>query len=877
VTIEYWNITGIIAAGLMVGLVSIAALGQTMYHVRLAQDYYDPAKSGERPGEFVGRGAERLGLSGRVTPEAFRALMQGFHPLTGQKLVQNAGSATRDSAWDVVLSPKKSFSVPRGLTTDPDIRRELDAAFNWAVAPSIERIEGVTYTRKGKSSKLVPALPVIMAFVHECSRFPHDPQNHVHLVVLNIAVCEDGSTGALVSRPYFQHKMAWGALFRCDLAYALQQKFPGIKFRNTKTGVEIAEIPEELLRHFSTRRREIEEELAGMESETAAAKQFACLKTRDPKESVPPLAELSARWRDEARRLGFDPERIPAILTQGQSFQVDKAKVLDSAFSSAVESLAVRHSHFSRLDLLRFAADAATGRGVSGHDVIQHVEAQIASQRTIVSVGELRRQKRFSTPAIINEEEKLIGRATAMADGHSHAVNGATLTARASLSTFGTIRRWFALDGDPSLTADKQQAIKFLTSESGRLAILTTAVHTPKMDTLRRAAEFFTAAGYPVLAVGPTARHAKRLTDETGLPSVSLRQFLTLAETDRSPMHAAKHAAKQLIREALGRYIGLYPYQRTPLLDAKSVIIVDRSEQLSTQDMAALLDHCEHYGVKLILSGNADRIQSLERGAPFGALAKRLPKAELTTVVHPQERQDGENVERLRRGEAKEVLKDFAARGRLHIADTKQEAIEKLVADWDSHGGTRQPASHIIVVNTPAEARRINLLASERCRSQEPTAKCESIILPSGEKLFTGDRVICTKTSARYGVESGSLGTLTGVSRRLDLLRVELDSGRTVNLPLATYNRVTSGYAVMPWHAPQTAHAYLLLGGGNEHRQAALVKFSRATQSTRAYLDLANAGPDCQEIIRQLSVDRGKTLAAEIADQTLQTRQSQER
>ena len=57
----------------VVGLLSMVALGQTNYHVRLAQEYYNPAQSGERPGRFMGQGAALLGLEGKVTPEAFRA------------------------------------------------------------------------------------------------------------------------------------------------------------------------------------------------------------------------------------------------------------------------------------------------------------------------------------------------------------------------------------------------------------------------------------------------------------------------------------------------------------------------------------------------------------------------------------------------------------------------------------------------------------------------------------------------------------------------------------------------------------------------------------------------------------------------------------
>src|SRR5580658_2586795 len=54
-------------------------------HLR-ANDYYS---KGERvTGEWVGIGAEKLGLNGEVTPEQFEALRTNENPLTGEKLIQ---------------------------------------------------------------------------------------------------------------------------------------------------------------------------------------------------------------------------------------------------------------------------------------------------------------------------------------------------------------------------------------------------------------------------------------------------------------------------------------------------------------------------------------------------------------------------------------------------------------------------------------------------------------------------------------------------------------------------------------------------------------------------------------------------------------------
>ena len=107
-------------------------------------------------------------------------------------------------------------------------------------------------------------------------------------------------------------------------------------------------------------------------------------------------------------------------------------------------------------------------------------------------------------------------------------------------------------------------------------------------------------------------------------------------------LQRVKHAAKQLVREAVGRYIGLYPYQRRPFLDQNTVLIVDQAQQISTPDMARLLQHVERSGSKLLLAGDPDALQAVDRGAPFVSFVQRFPAAKLTEPVRPEHPQGRE-------------------------------------------------------------------------------------------------------------------------------------------------------------------------------------------------------------------------------------------
>ena len=73
-------------------------------------DYY---AAGEiRPGQWIGAGAERLGLKGEVTREQFHALCENRNPETGERLTQRQlKEGQRRVFYDFTCSAPKSVSV----------------------------------------------------------------------------------------------------------------------------------------------------------------------------------------------------------------------------------------------------------------------------------------------------------------------------------------------------------------------------------------------------------------------------------------------------------------------------------------------------------------------------------------------------------------------------------------------------------------------------------------------------------------------------------------------------------------------------------------------------------------------------------------------
>src|SRR5260370_1079628 len=88
-----------------------AAQAETYYEEKYSQDDYY-SEQHRVVGQWFGRGAEELGLSGEIASEDFRAVLRGIHPGSGNVLVQKAnGYDDRRAGWDATFNAPKAVSI----------------------------------------------------------------------------------------------------------------------------------------------------------------------------------------------------------------------------------------------------------------------------------------------------------------------------------------------------------------------------------------------------------------------------------------------------------------------------------------------------------------------------------------------------------------------------------------------------------------------------------------------------------------------------------------------------------------------------------------------------------------------------------------------
>ena len=172
-----------------------------------------------------------FGLSGEVDEDAFRAVVEGRDPRTGEVL---AAANRKNAAYDFCFRAPKSVSVLFGLG-DPDTARIVGECHDQAVDAALGYIErSVTWTRRGRNGvrHVQTGELVVAAFRHRTSR-EADPHLHTHAVAANLARIDGGTWGTLHSQLFWAHAKAGGCLYEAELRMRLTERL-GIEWGPVK-------------------------------------------------------------------------------------------------------------------------------------------------------------------------------------------------------------------------------------------------------------------------------------------------------------------------------------------------------------------------------------------------------------------------------------------------------------------------------------------------------------------------------------------------------------------------------------------------------------------------------------------------------------------
>jgi conjugative relaxase-like TrwC/TraI family protein len=849
-------------------VVDVAKLraGREDYYLERLADNHEEYLSGhgESPGRWYGAGAATLDLHGEASKEAFRRLIQGRHPTTGELL----GRAHRRNAvtgFDLVLRPAKSVSILYGLG-DGATGRAVLAAHHAGLAEATAYLDGQLGGRRGHggAEHVCGSGLLAVGFDHRTSR-EGDPLLHTHLVVANRVQGPDGRWTALDGRDVYRHRRAADAIYRAFIQRELTRTLGVAWTAADRWGNrELQGMPNELVRGFSKRTEQVNAEVERLEASgrerTPRLVKWAVHATRKGKEHEAPEL-LYARWRGEAAELGHDPDELVRTVTghvRDRTPQVSD-RTVQALFDrlAGPDGLTAQASTFAHHDVI-----VALGAGLVGatRQELEALADRFCAERAVSVVADRAlEERRWSTPELLGVEERLVAAAVGRAGE------------RTGLVAPEVVRE--ALAVHPTLGAEQAGLVRDVCLDGAGVRVVVGRPGTGKTYTLGVARHAWQLGGYRVLAAAPTGIATVSLEAE-GFEEVATVDRL-LVELDRD-QRAGRH---QHGRDGQGA-----------LLDQRTVLVVDEAGMVGSRKLARLLEHAQGAEAKVVLVGDDRQLAAIDAGGGFRALRLRLGASELVENRRQLHAWQREAIELVRQGQVDQAVDLYRAHDQVVAADSKPALTLALLNDWwqARQDAERDPDRDVVV------------LAARRDEVDRLNTQCQQLLATRGRlgpqrlkvedrEVAVGDRVVCGKNAlGQLGIANGTRGTVTALDQQARTLTIRTDGehGREVTLPRwyldgrqhnERNRRVDLAYATTGHRAQGlTRWRALVRVTGAEDGNWFTVQLSRAKEDTRLYavvgpephaaageLDLPDEEPGdaYTQILRALGKDGSQRLA----------------
>lgn len=514
-------------------------------------DYY--AAGEVRPGHWIGRGIERLGLDVQspVSREAFSALCDNRNPVTGERLTQRQRvEGQRRVLFDFTCSAPKSVSV-LAVTLGDDrltVAHEESSRLAFAELESFAaaRVRKSDHQRDRTTGNLLAAV-----FLHTSSRVL-DPQLHTHFTVFNATFDPQEKTWkALQAGPMFDAIRYATEVYRNELARRLHEL--GYQTRSARHGYEIEGVDEAILQRFSKRAhqrdeavRELEQKLGRSLSNNEVS--HAVHQTRVAKIKGITTSEVVAHQRAQ---LSSEELRELSQLRNAANGRSASLKNTDEvvALRHSIDHTFERRSVAAEHELLQTAL--VHGRGQLD---LTRLKQALKTANGLVPVPD-----GWTTRKILETEWFLI---QTVDQGRN---------ALAPLHPTHPLSAW--------LSADQRQALAHLLHSRDRVAGLRGLAGTGKTTALRELAIAYRAAGCSALFCAPTAAATDVLRRE-GFDAATLQSLLL----KKSP-----------------------PAPRT-------VLVLDEAGAVGIDDLRRLFELALRHDCRIVLSGDTGQHASVPRG-----------------------------------------------------------------------------------------------------------------------------------------------------------------------------------------------------------------------------------------------------------------------
>lgn len=738
------------------------------------EGYYAAGSAeGDAAVSWFGKGAEALGLEGRVNDEIFTQMLDGQTfvasedgPIKDRLMGKHVGGERQHRpGMDLTFSAPKSVSIAALVYGDDRLVEAHDQAVHTAMAYVEQNLVQTRLFKNGALEVETGGKIIAGLFRHDTSR-ALDPQLHTHAVIANMVENSEGRLTALHNDQIFQMVKLGSEIYRTELAKSARELGYTVDRVGKDRLIELREIPRDLVALYSKRRAEIEAaiESRGLE-DSAKTAELAALATRAAKHGNLDRDELHAAWVQQAEQTGMDRSRMDGIIqdvkraaamrlpgvTRECIAPAPHAADARDSLNKAIAHISERSSVYAEADLLTTAMGFAGNAGLSA---MEHEVALAKKDGRLLPA----RDQSGKTDLLTDEQSLAVERDISRLYRMGSRQKGVSLRAYGTGSRVVNIRPEIALKQrlDRTTLSDGQRdsIVNALTGK-GQVVGVQGYAGTGKTFMLAKLAGEAERAGYKIEGLAPSAQATQQLKD--ALPASETLQARLLRQ--RSPDKGAD--------------------------PRKTILVVDESSMVSNAQMKALLDQARDQKIaRVVLVGDVQQLDAVAAGTPFALMQKLGMRTAVMDDIQRQRNDDtlavinhaiagevrqafekiGENIQTSRdiAQSAADAYLNLRRRERSGIglvtpSNKSRVAINEAVRDGLRTEGTIHGKEHLVLTLSPQRLSRVE--AAD----------------PSSYKL--GDVVIPHQSVASAGLTKG---------RQYDVIEVNPREGRVTLLDRET-------------------------------------------------------------------------------------------
>lgn len=597
-----------------------------------ADNYYTRADA-ERSGQWLGKGAETLGLRGVIEASQFEAVLKGMLP-DGSRV--GSDNRTHRAGTDLTFSMPKSWSILALVGGDRRILDAYGAAVRETLAWAEKNLAETRMEVRGKERVVATRNLVIGLFQHDTNR-NQEPNAHFHAVVANVTQGPDGKWRALRNDKIWEHNTLLNAMTMARFRLVVQKLGYQVGEFGKHGNFEAVGVPKPVRDAFSSRRTEILEAYSTMEAKGPAALDAATLMTRADKGPVADRQALVNEWREAAAHLGFDPRLVIAQANARAATDIgsvsgignsvrsigQRARLLAATFAerlglrqgdplvprdmgrrtpeqiaavhavaSAIRHLGEREAAFSRTEIYRSALGFALPTTLAD---IEHRVDQLLRQGYLQK-GKGTDRHLVTTRDAIGLEQRIIA-AVESGRGHGTAVVEADVAGE-------RLQALSQLKYGLTLNPGQEGAGRLLLASHNRIVAIQGVAGAGKSTVLKPVAEILREEGRSVLGLAVQNTLVQMLERDTGIPSMTVARFL------RQHQGLLEGADQARLAEARASLRGT-----TVLLDEASMVGNADKEKLVRLANLLQLD-------RFASIGDRKQLGAVDAGKPFDVMQK---------------------------------------------------------------------------------------------------------------------------------------------------------------------------------------------------------------------------------------------------------------